>query len=326
MRRASVPGKVMLAGEYAVLLPGHPCLVAGVERRLSVEAAPAERWSVDTGKVRWTEGEPVPPEVHFVVAAIEAVRKNFTVPPQALTTFDDLHVGERKLGLGGSAAVTVGTVFVTAPVGTDCDTLWRLAHLVHRTAQGGRGSGADVAASVFGGVQRFQSEPHPSVTAGREDVTVHPAVHLDLVWTGTSARTAPRLLTWSDFVRVAPKKAALFGKLSTEAVDTLQRGLETADLDAIRAGVGGARAALRGLESELGLELETDVIRAASDAAWKAGASGKLSGAGGGDCAIVLTVGEDQRAAVTRSLKGLGLDVVPADWAATGAREESAVR
>ena len=321
MRRVSVPGKVLLAGEYAVLLPGRPCLVAAVERRLSVESILAGRWSVDTGRVRWLEGEPVPEEAQFVAAAIEAVRAQYGVSPQALTTIDELHVGDRKLGLGGSAAVTVGTVFVTAPVGTQRDALWRLAHRVHRAAQGGRGSGADVAASTFGGVQRFHSEPHPSEVARRRTVAVHPAVHLDLVWTGASARTAPRLLTWSDFVRVSPKKAELFGELSTAAVDTLQRGLETADLEALRAGVGGARAALKGLEAELGLELETDVIRAASDAAWKAGACGKLSGAGGGDCAVVLTIGDEQRADITRALTALGLDIVPVEWARSGAEE-----
>ena len=109
MRRVSVPGKVMLAGEYSVLEPGNPCLVAAVERRVFVEAEPAARWTVETGHVRWTEGELIPPEVSFVVAATQAVQAS----PHLIRTSDQLHTAGHKLGLGGSAAVTVGTVAAT---------------------------------------------------------------------------------------------------------------------------------------------------------------------------------------------------------------------
>jgi phosphomevalonate kinase len=328
MRRVSVPGKVILAGEYAVLEPGFTCLVAAVDRRLTVEAKPAAHWSVDTGRVRWTEGQPVPPEVGFVAAAIDALKGDAGVLPAAIRTSDDLHAGDRKLGLGGSAAVTVGTVAVLLPEGTPPASIARRAWQIHRAQQGGRGSGADVAASASGGVIHFglsRSEP-PSTVPGCSwtNAPRHPDVHLDLVWTGTSVKTSPRLQVWSDFVRTQPEGAARFCRLSEDAVFTCSLGLQFAEGQQLRAGIRAAREALQLLERELGLELETPAIKAAVEAAWGAGACGKLSGAGGGDCAIVLSVGERQREAAGGAVRAQGLEVIPVEWADEGIRFEVA--
>lgn len=322
MRRVSVPGKVIIAGEYAVLEPGNTCLVTAVERRLFVECEPAERWSVDTGQVRWTEGQPVPPEVGFVVAAIELLREHRNVSAAAIRTSDNLHSGDRKLGLGGSAAVTVGTVAVLLPESTEASEIAGLAWRIHRAQQGGRGSGADVVASAVGGLLNFRLVD--TETWGCTSSPRHPDVHLDLVWTGTSVKTAPRIQIWSDFVRSRPEKAARFCRLSEDAVLTTTYGLQFGEGQLLRSGIGAARAALQGLEAEIGLELETPAIKAAADAAWAAGACGKLSGSGGGDCAIVLSVGQRQRDAVRRAVEAEGLEVIPVDWAARGLRFEVA--
>jgi phosphomevalonate kinase len=314
MRRVSVPGKVMLAGEYAVLLPHEPCLVAGVERRLFVEATPAERWSATSGAVRWVEGEPVPPELSFVVTAITEARKRFPISPQHLHTSDELHEGELKLGLGGSAAVTVGATFAVVPRAVSRDVLWAMADDVHRAQQGGKGSGADVAASVHGGVIRYTSRPREAAP-----LVVHPDVRLLLVWTGASAKTAPRLMIWSELVAQQPAAIRTFAKLSREAVEALERGLTTGDRELIRGGIGQARSALRGLEAISGIDIETEPLRLAAEVAWKAGAAGKLSGAGGGDCAIVLALGDEEAARVTDTLSRAGLTVIPVPFARTGA-------
>ncbi len=320
MRLATAPGKTMLAGEYAVLLPGEPCLVAAVERRVTVEVTPADVWSVDTGSVRWREGEPPTDDTLFVRAAIDRVSAGFAVKPSALRTSDDMHIGGHKLGLGGSAAATVATVFGVAPPRTPSDLLWSIADEVHRTAQGGRGSGADVAASVHGGVIRYTREPRLA-----EPVAVHPDVRLLVVWSGASAVTSGRLVTWAEFVSTREEQARLFARLSREAVASVEQGLVTGDLKTLRGGIGAARAALHGLEAAMGLEMETPALKMAADEAWRLGACGKLSGAGGGDCAIVLTVGDDQAQAVKERLAGLGLRVLAVPWARMGVRVEDPV-
>ncbi len=68
--------------------------------------------------------------------------------------------GVRKLGLGSSAATAacaVGAVLEMAglPIATHRDLAFSLAESAHRAWQGGAGSGADVAAAVYGGVLQF---------------------------------------------------------------------------------------------------------------------------------------------------------------------------
>ena len=69
----------------------------------------------------------------------------------------------RKLGFGSSAAVTVAlTSLLCADPQTPDEDILNLAVAAHRHAQGGRGSGYDVATSLFGGVGLFTGGEHPA--------------------------------------------------------------------------------------------------------------------------------------------------------------------
>lgn len=321
MTSVEVPGKVVLAGEYSVLLPGEPCLVAAVDRTLRAEATDAAPWAAASGPAKWRDGEPAPEALRFVVSAVQAVRRRWpSARPRRLETRDELGRGEVKLGLGGSAAATVAAVFAAAEgTGATRDELWALADEVHRAEQGGRGSGADVAASVHGGVLRYVREPRRVSV-----VPVHPEVRLLLAWTGVGVKTAPRLERWNGLIRNDPAMVSAFAARSREAVAVLEPALAAGELEGIRAGLAAARAALKGLEAALGLELETPALRAAADAAWSVGAAGKLSGAGGGDCAVIVCLGEAQRRQAREAIERAGLDVFPVGIAAAGVRVRSA--
>ena len=108
--RLAACGKVFLAGEYAVLDPGRPAVVAGIDRRLH---ATAERAATGlhlvhspTG-IAWDGGSP-PPELRFAARAAQLARAFCEEPVAVRIVFeDDLAVRGRKLGLGGSAAACV---------------------------------------------------------------------------------------------------------------------------------------------------------------------------------------------------------------------------
>lgn len=289
-------------------------MVAAVERRLSVEASPSERWSACAGDVRWREGEAVPAALSFVVSTIEAARAKWGTAPHSLTTSDELKAEGHKLGLGGSAAAVVATAAALG-TGASREAIWALADEVHRAVQGGKGSGADVAASVHGGVVRYTRKPRQV-----RPLAIHPSVRLLLVWTGESVKTTPRLERWQAFLREDPAAAQAFAAASREAVRALEDALASGTADSLRGAIGRARAALKGLEEGLGLELETAALRTASEAAWAAGACGKLSGAGGGDCAIVLASGDEAAARAHEAIAATGLEVFPAVIAAGGVR------
>ena len=68
------------------------------------------------------------------------------------------------MGLGSSAAVAVSVSFALLTcdeVVPSLDLVFRTALRAHRAAQGGRGSGYDIAASTFGGIGLFQGGLNP---------------------------------------------------------------------------------------------------------------------------------------------------------------------
>ena len=144
------PGKLFVAGEYAVVDPGNPAILTAVDRHIGVTVSgtgdapgPGESAvviSTDLGSQnvpwRWHEGRLVVcgPDgeqeagkgLAYVASAVETVGRLLTelglpVPALNIAITSRLHDNGRKYGLGSSGAVTVATVFplvVAAYLGT----------------------------------------------------------------------------------------------------------------------------------------------------------------------------------------------------------------
>lgn len=310
------PGKALLAGEYAVLVPGEPCLVAAVERRITASASPSDSWSVSASASdsTWMEGEPIPPELSFAVATVEAARRRWSLPPHRVNTDGAFELGGRKIGLGGSAAVTSAVaVALGRAASASRDDVDALAHAVHHAVQGKRGSGADVAASLNGGILRYvQGQPVARLTP-------HPDLRLLLAFSGSSAATAPRVARFGDLKDREPDGVAAFVQQSRGTVDAMGDAIESGDIDALRDAVRSARGALERLSGMLGAPIETEALHRASDAAFAAGGAGKSSGAGGGDCAVLFAMGDRAAAQVRVAVERVGLVVMDAPIAREGA-------
>src|SRR5439155_4713526 len=146
------PGKLILTGESAVL-DGAPALVVAVDRRVV-----ARRHADKVGPVRGSA------RFLLAVADVLAARVGTSAAAAALEVACDssaFYADGHKLGLGSSAAVTVAATALALGAHDDLgDDAWRarvrvLAQEAHRRAQGG-GSGADIAACVYGGVIEFR--------------------------------------------------------------------------------------------------------------------------------------------------------------------------
>ncbi|MBI4613108.1 MAG: hypothetical protein HY720_05810 [Planctomycetes bacterium] len=121
-RAVRAPGKLVLAGEYAVLWPGEPGIVAAVDR--------------------------------YAIGRMD--RGEIKVDTEA---FRDAATG-KKLGLGSSAAAAVCMAALMAGE-TGAEELLPLARAAHDTMGQSGGSGIDLAASIRGGILLFRQGSPP---------------------------------------------------------------------------------------------------------------------------------------------------------------------
>ena len=179
----SAPGKLYIAGEYAVVEPGHQAVLVTVDRFITVRITQAEDGGSagPTGHISSTlyeaqsltwyrrpEDGVVMVDKQFddyVVSAIRMVEQMVREAGGPLRYFDldvssELDDGcGRKLGLGSSAAVTVAAVRAVAGLyGLPLDDLavYKLALLATDAVQP-IGSGGDIAASSFTGWVAYAS-------------------------------------------------------------------------------------------------------------------------------------------------------------------------
>ncbi|MFF7387478.1 phosphomevalonate kinase [Streptomyces scabiei] len=212
-RRA--PGKLMVAGEYAVLEPGRPAIVAAMDRYVTVTAsAAAEEADVVIGsdllehEVRLRRGPqglealpgqdpaPVRGVLAHVVSAVETIEQLRTerglgLAPVRLSVRSDLHRAGVKTGLGSSAAVTVASIRALADhygMRLSTDDRFRLA-LLAGVRVDARPSGADLAASTWQGWVSYRS---PDRQALLNDLHRHGVTHtLERPWAHVAVRPLP---------------------------------------------------------------------------------------------------------------------------------------
>ncbi len=310
-----VPGKAMLAGEYAVLA-GAPAIAIAVRRYLSCRVSRADLFELQALGSRWHEGEPVPAPLLFAAEALRVSRRylsgrHLEPAPLALVIEDELHASDgRKLGLGGSACATVAVaaaLLQAARISPERNRalLFKLASLAHAQAQGTSGSAVDVAASTWGGTlwtYRADVEPlraalrtsPPAFAAAVDGAQAPETVRLRdppavlLAFSGLSASTPLLVQRIEAFAQREPRGFAEFVARTSAACDRLRRALETADHVAMIEAVRACGQELEALGTHAGVEIVTREHRAMAAAAHLEGAAAKTSGAGGGDCAIAV--------------------------------------
>jgi mevalonate kinase len=158
----SAPGSLMLLGEHAVLY-GHKALVGAISRRMTVELTPSDGDSVcilsQLGQYTAPLNDLVDhPLFRFV---LQVIQQHYSFIPTGFELKIDSDFSA-DLGFGSSAAVTVAThAALMRWVSGEPPTAEKLFNQAVETVRAvqGRGSGADVAASVFGGMVGYDISP-----------------------------------------------------------------------------------------------------------------------------------------------------------------------
>ncbi|HUH05544.1 MAG TPA: hypothetical protein VML75_26300, partial [Kofleriaceae bacterium] len=226
-----------------------------------------------------------------------------------------LRAGEIKLGLGSSAAATVaalGAALVASGQAIDPPEVHALAHRAHRAAQarlGAPGSGADIAACIYGGAIAVRRGADADADAPLEarPLTLPPDLSLVAAWTGIAADTSTlvaqvRALRHRD--RDAYERATRrIGDAAEAVLGAFERRSAVSVVEAIAA----SGDAIAELGRSAAVELESAVHRQLRWLAERRGGACKPTGAGAGDLALAAFDSEDAAAAFRLEVEAAGM-------------------
>ena len=202
---ASAPGKIVLCGEYAVL-DGAPAICMAINRRARADVrVTGEGYQIvrtsgyisgewqfqvtEDGDFEWIGDEPATGSLDLLheVWTTMGIDGNFDIRIETAEFVDP--VGNVKLGLGSSAAVTVALVTALSKVTNRAEGAATDAAEAHRRLQNGRGSGVDIAASLAGGVIEYRM-PGSGVC---RPISWPTGLEYALLWSGRAASTSEKL-------------------------------------------------------------------------------------------------------------------------------------
>ncbi len=284
------PGKVLLGGEYTVLW-GTPAVVLAVAAHARVRSAPRSDRSPSPGD-HSRQNAPLPPEVvltrRYAEARLGPIGMSLHLDTSALYQEGD------KLGLGSSAAAAAATAaWVHAAHGRDpSDPAVRREvlqdALCGHASIAPRGSGADVAASVLGGLIRFERTGTGPGNVRATPISWPPGLHLRLVWTGRPARTSGMLrkVEAARASAAAPMRRAV--QCLREAAEAQLRAFESSDPAGVLEATRAHHDAMAALGSAAGVPIVESRLATIARVAAEHGGAAKPSGAGGGDVAVAF--------------------------------------
>lgn len=283
----SAPGKLMLFGEHAVVYD-HPCIATAVNQKMSatVELSDKPDFQLNAQDVKIKDykkplsqlgkGE-IPKNVKFAEIAVKNFFEKFNLNNGIkIETHSDF---SSQMGFGSSSAVTVCIIKALDQLFNTNLTNKEIFDLSYKTVLEvqGKGSGFDIAVSIYGGTIYFQ-------TGGKKiEPLKTPQLPLIVGYSGTKADTVTLMKSVIKKFADNPKRLQeIYNEIET-IVKKGKQAIENSNWQQS----GQLMNENQKLLEELGVS--TPKLNAMIKAALANGAYGaKLSGAGGGDCMIAF--------------------------------------
>ncbi|EXJ23652.1 Phosphomevalonate kinase [Alkalibacterium sp. AK22] len=340
---AKAPGKLYIAGEYAVVEPSHPAVIVAVNRFIEVTVTPSDNnfgqihsTVLDGGLAsfeRTANGIRIHEEDPKAAVLIEALQltelylqeQGITLPYYDIVIQSSLVSADgRKYGLGSSGAVTVAVInslLQAASVSCSPLHLYKLAALTHLSLNS-RGSFGDLAAASFGGwiayssfnktqVQRLYTcrSVTEALNESWEGLMIEPLalpeeLQLLVGWTGSPASTESMIKNIAQSGK--PMDYEPFLASSKACTLALLQAFKQQNSQLIMDLIRKNRELLLAMSRKKGIQLETPLLENLCSIAENRQAAAKTSGAGGGDCGIALAWRKNRP------------DRLLAEWAAAG--------
>jgi len=316
---ASAPGKIVVSGEYAVLV-GAPALVAAVDRRVvcTLRDSAGGGWRFTTHgfapDARHTLAalavgadlarrdpaylcQHVLRHLQLVGIRVDGLPAHLDIDIDSRAGFD----GDKKLGIGTSAAVCCAlTGALLACIGARLDVL-PIALAAHRAAQGGRGSGLDVATSCEGGLVRFEGAVPPRV-----ERVAFPRVSHMAIWTGASADTREHLVQFDAW-----RAGTIPDALKTLIAAAGRVADAVSDGEAFMRQLRAYAAALQSLDDIAHLGIFGTAHHLLTRLAEEYGVVYKPCGAGGGDLGMAFSIDTGALESFERAARTAGFGRLP---------------
>lgn len=329
-----VPGKLLIAGDYAVLEPNQKAVVVAIDRYITANIEASDEfqimlpqiginhatWEVNGSHVQFNLSDS---RLDFIQNAMEIAfqylqEKEILLKPFHLaikSNLDDANTG-RKYGLGSSAAVVVAVISAILTVSgaeifqPSLEEIFKLSAIAHLLTQK-NGSGIDIAASTFGGWLAYSSyQPEWVLNELNHSEKISKLVHQPWPNLAIESLIPPKSLSlcvgWTgEPAKTGPMIKNVekikthngyreFLNESKQAVDQLINSFKNNDCQNAILSLTKNREALKLLMKEANLSIETPTLKKLADVAETYG-SGKSSGAGGGDCGIAFTDKEKKK-------------------------------
>lgn len=324
---AKAPGKLFIAGEYAVVEPGNTAILVAVDKFITVTLKKA----IGKGSISIYDDEPISwirdsekiilekadSRLQLMLSAINIVERYLKEQGRSLSYYH-LKVNSElenqngiKYGLGSSAAVTVATISVLCnyfDIKITKEELFKLSALASLLVNN-RSSCGDIAACVYGGWIAYTTFDREWVLNRLKNSTVYEL--LKLQWPGLKVESLipPRemnlLIGWTgapssttDLVHSVSNRSInnrntynRFLNESKKCVNKMISAFRDKNIEEIQRQIRKNRELLLELGNEFCVEIETPKLTKLCDIALKYNGSAKPSGAGGGDCGIAIFKG-----------------------------------
>lgn len=290
----------MLFGEHAVLR-GYPAMVCAVDHWIHVQLIPHDQKTIKIISDKFGEYQTnlttltMEPPFEFILTAIHSFK-------EAIHQGFELHIQSDfspQWGLGSSAAVTAATMKVLAEYtqqDLNQDTLFERSLAVIRDVQK-IGSGADLAASIFGGTLCYQTTPS-------QIQPINFNMPLSLVYCGYKTPTVEVIAKVNEDKSKTPDfHRSLFqtmGECAQVAIDAVNEPQQ----------LSKAMKSYQGLQTALGVctpDLADLIMKIES---YPDILAAKISGSGLGDCIVALGKLPPE-AFSTGNIKQLDIDITP---------------
>ena len=302
------PGKLYIMGEYAVVIPGHPSVVAAINRYIHVTINPAKNLKVESsfGTIHELQDETFKGPMRYVAYALQTAfeyagkEDSFTMLIES--ELDD--VSNKKYGFGSSGVVIVSviaSVLSHYEVSYTQEELFKLSVLT-QARMNELSSGGDLAASIYGGVISYSRYDKDWLM--KQELAVDlikldwpmlviqklPWNDFEMVvgWTQSENKTNPYVSTFLEWGHNNPVKYTKFLENAQNITHGFIEGVKKTNRDSMADFMSQYRYLLNQLALDTGLNIETKTLEKLVAIANKYDLMAKLSGSGGGDCGIAI--------------------------------------